>query len=166
MGNEKKAVHKSFQENLKTLQKCKNSRQTLYYSKGCNSFVGKTYVRLWGTLACACGEHLHVLVGNTCMCLWGTLACACGEHLHALVKMTRCAPRTTCHFQFFISAPRLFQVSLYYIEYNIKIYIHIHDSLLRTMKKQKWCVVRGALVCQIVKFCLAKEIMNVNLPLS
>jgi len=138
MGNEKKAVHKLFQENLKTLQKCKNSRQTLYYSKGCNSFVGKTYVRLWArltfvcgqhlhvlvgktyvrlwaTLACACGEHLHVLVGNTCMCLWGTLACACGEHLHALVKMTRCAPRTTCHFQFFISAPRLFQVSLYYI---------------------------------------------------
>jgi hypothetical protein len=110
MGNEKKAVHKSFQENLKTLQKCKNSRQTLYYSKGCNSFVGKTYVRLWGTLACACGEHLHVLVGNTCMCLWGTLACACGND-----KLRTSAPRTTHHFQFFISAPRLFQVSLYYI---------------------------------------------------
>ncbi len=57
MGNEKKAVRESFQENLKTLQKCKNSRQTLYYSKGCNSFVGKTYVRLWGTLACACHKY-------------------------------------------------------------------------------------------------------------
>ena len=62
MGNEKKAVHKSFQENLKTLQKCKNSRQTLYYSKGCNSFVGKTYVRLWGTLACASGGDLFLNV--------------------------------------------------------------------------------------------------------
>ena len=96
MGNEKKAVHKLFQENLKTLQKCKNSRQTLYYSKGCNSFVGKTYVRLWARLTFVCGEHLHVLVGNTCMRLWGTLACACENDQ---VRTTHHVPFSIFHFR-------------------------------------------------------------------
>ncbi len=78
MGNEKKAVHKLFQENLKTLQKCKNSHQTLYYSKGCNSFVGKTYVRLWARLTFVCGQDLRSFVGNTCMREWGRLVFECG----------------------------------------------------------------------------------------
>ena len=120
--------------------------------------IPKVATRLWARLTFVCGEHLHALVGNTCMCLWGTLACACEND----------QVRTTHHVPFSIFHFRTTLVSSKFIlyKYNIKIYIHIHDSLLRTMKKQKWCVVRGALVCQIVKFCLAKEIMNVNLPLS
>ena len=35
---------------MKTLYFCKHCPQILYYSKGCNSFVGKTYVRLWARL--------------------------------------------------------------------------------------------------------------------
>ena len=43
---------------MKSLYFCKHCPQILYYSKGCNSFVGKTYVRLWNTLASASEEHL------------------------------------------------------------------------------------------------------------
>ena len=134
MGKEKKAVHKLFQENLKKI-----------VAKPCT--IPKVATRLWARLTFVCGQDLRSFVGNTCMRLWGTLACACGEHLHALVKMTRCAPRTTCHFQFFHFRTTLVSSKFILYIYNIKIYIHIHDSLLRTMKKQKWCVVRGALVC-------------------
>ena len=34
----------------------------LDFSTICNSFVGKTNVRLWGTLACASGSHLYAFV--------------------------------------------------------------------------------------------------------
>ena len=47
---------------MKTLYFCKYCPQTLHYSKGCNSFVGKTYVRLLARLTFVCGEHLHARV--------------------------------------------------------------------------------------------------------
>ncbi len=50
---------------MKSLQKCEHCRQTLHYSEVCNSFVGKTYVRLRARLTLVCGIHLHVRVENT-----------------------------------------------------------------------------------------------------
>ena len=52
---------------MKTLYFCKHCPQILYYSKGCNSFVGKTYVRLLARLTFVCGIHLQEAVGNTCV---------------------------------------------------------------------------------------------------
>ncbi len=57
---------------MKSLQKCKHCCQTLHYSEVCNSFVGKTYVRLRARLTFVYGQDLHSFVEYTCMCEWGT----------------------------------------------------------------------------------------------
>ena len=57
---------------MKSLQKCEHCRQTLHYSEVCNSFVGKTYVRLRARLTLVCGQDLHALVEYTYLYKWKT----------------------------------------------------------------------------------------------
>ena len=132
------------------------------------SFTGNTYVRLWGTLACACEEHLLVLVRKTKikdpLCptdispvegetMRGVRiefdSVTCIYHLAKRCAPTHHAPRTI--FNFSSSHQERFNLFFIIYAYIIKIYIHSHDAMLRTIKKRKWCVVRGALRCMTNK---------------
>lgn len=69
---------------MKSLYFCKHCPQILHYSKGCNSFVGKTYVRLLATLTFVCGQDLMMAVRGAYTRLWNTLARGC----EGLFKLT------------------------------------------------------------------------------
>ena len=56
------AVWGKSQDDTKNLDFSKFFTKIVDFSTICNSFVGKTYIRLWGTLACASGSHLYAFV--------------------------------------------------------------------------------------------------------
>ena len=58
---------KIFYENRKKREYSTFLPQKREYSTICNSFVGKTYVRLLARLTLVCGEHLHARVRVTCV---------------------------------------------------------------------------------------------------